>query len=72
MELALFVAMIILSIVLIALVVLQVRTTGMANRDASSLYRTKRGVEKTFYQATIVLSAVYLVLALITSLPIFN
>ncbi len=71
MEVALFVATLIVSVVLIVLVVLQARTAGMANRDTSSIYRTRRGVEKTLYQATVTLAVVFLVLALITSLPLF-
>lgn len=72
MELALFFAMIVISAVLITLVVLQARTAGMANRDSSSIYRTRRGLEKTLYQATIALAVVFLILALVTSLPIFG
>ncbi len=72
MELALFIALIIISAVLVTLVVLQARTAGMANRDTSSIYRTRRGLEKTMHQATIALSVAFLLLALITSLPIFN
>ena len=72
MELALFIALIIISAVLITLVVLQARTAGMANRDTSSIYRTRRGLEKTLHQATIALSVAFLLLALITSLPIFT
>ncbi|NJN15077.1 MAG: preprotein translocase subunit SecG [Oscillochloris sp.] len=72
MELALFVAIIVISVVLSVLVVVQSRTAGMANRDSSSIYRTRRGLEKTMYQATIVLAAAFLLLALITSLPIFG
>jgi preprotein translocase subunit SecG len=71
-ETALYVATLIVCIVLIILVVLQARTAGMANRDTSSIYRTRRGVEKTLHQATIVLAVVFLLLALITSLPIFG
>ncbi len=72
MEIALFIAMIIISAVLTTLVVVQARTPGMANRDTSSIYRTKRGLEKTLHQATIALAVVFLLLALVTSLPIFN
>jgi preprotein translocase subunit SecG len=71
-ETALYIAMLIISTVLIVLVVLQARTAGMANRDTSSIYRTRRGLEKTLHQATIALSVVFLLLALITSLPIFG
>lgn len=72
METALYFAIIVISVVLIALVVVQARSPGMANRDTSSAYRTKRGLEKTLHQATIALSVAFLLLALITSLPIFS
>ena len=72
MELALYIALIIISFTLVGLVILQGRNAGLQNRDSSSIYRTKRGLEKTMYQATIVLAVVFLVLALITSLPIFG
>ena len=72
METALYIALIIISITLIGLVILQGRTAGLQSRDSSSMYRTKRGLEKTLHQATIVLAVTFLVLALITSLPIFD
>lgn len=72
METALYIAMIIISLTLIALVILQGRTAGLQSRDTSSIYRTKRGLEKTMHQATIVLAVVFLLLALISSLPIFG
>ena len=72
METALYIALIIISITLIGLVIIQGRTAGLQSRDSSSIYRTKRGLEKTMHQATIVLAVVFLLLALITSLPIFG
>ena len=72
MEIALYIALIIISITLVGLVILQGRNAGLQNRDSSSIYRTKRGLEKTLHQATIVLAVVFLLLALITSLPIFG
>ncbi len=72
METALYIALIIISITLIGLVILQGRSAGLQSRDTSSIYRTKRGLEKTLHQATIVLAVVFLVLALISSLPIFG
>ncbi len=71
MEIALYFALIVISITLIFLVVLQGRNAGLQSNNASSIYRTKRGLEKTVYQATIVLGVVFLILALIASLPIF-
>lgn len=72
MEIALYIAIIVISAALIALVVLQARSPGMANRDTSSIYRTRRGLEKTLYQATLVLGVSFLLLSLIASLPIFG
>jgi preprotein translocase subunit SecG len=71
-EIGLYIALIIISGVLIGLVILQGRTAGLQSRDSSSIYRTKRGFEKTVHQATIVLAVVFLLLALIASLPIFG
>jgi preprotein translocase subunit SecG len=72
LETGLYIALLIICIALIGLVILQGRNAGLQSRDTSSIYRTKRGLEKTIYQTTIVLSVVFLVLALITSLPIFG
>jgi len=71
-EIALYSALILVSAALTFLVVLQGRTAGLQQRDTSSIYRTKRGIEKTIHQATIVLGVVFLVLALIASLPIWS
>ena len=70
MEIAFYIALLVIGFVLIGLVILQGRNAGLQNRDTSSIYRTKRGLEKTIYQATIVLAVVFLILALITSLPL--
>jgi preprotein translocase subunit SecG len=72
LETGLYIALIIISVALIGLVILQGRNAGLQARDSSSMYRTKRGLEKTIHQATIVLAVVFLLLALITSLPIFG
>lgn len=72
MEIAVYLALIIVSIAITFLVVLQGRTAGLQQRDTSSIYRTKRGIEKTIYQATIVLGVIFLILALVASLPIWG
>jgi preprotein translocase subunit SecG len=72
LEIAVYIALIIISATLIFLVVLQGRTAGLQSRESSSIYRTKRGIEKTIFQATIALSVVFLILSLIASLPIFG
>jgi len=68
-KIALYSAIIIVSVALTFLVVVQGRTAGLQQRD--TIYRTKRGIEKTMHQATIVLAVVFLLLALIASLPIW-
>ncbi len=70
-EIALYISLIIVSAAVIFLVVLQGRTAGLQSRDTSSIYRTKRGLEKTIFQGTIIVSIVFLILSLIASLPIF-
>jgi len=72
LETGLYIALIIISAALIGLVILQGRNAGLQARDSSSIYRTKRGLEKTIYQATIVVAVAFLILALVTSLPIFG
>lgn len=71
MEIALYIAVIITGVTLTFLVVLQGRTAGLQSRDSSSMVRTKRGLEKTIHQATIVLGVIFLILSLIASLPLF-
>jgi preprotein translocase subunit SecG len=59
----------VVAIALSALVLLQSKDAGLSNMFGGSdmgIYRTRRGVEKTMFQATIVLGVVFLVLALIT------
>ena len=72
MESGLYIATIIVSFALIGLVILQGKNAGLQARDSSSIYRTKRGLEKTIYQATIALTVAFLLLSLITSLPFFG
>lgn len=72
LEIGLYIALIIVSFALIGLVILQGRNAGLQARDSSSIYRTKRGLEKTIHQATIALAVVFLILSLIASLPLFG
>ncbi len=60
---------IIVSLVLITVVVLQAKGTGLgAAFGGSSNYHTKRGVEKTLFGVTIVASILFVALAIINSL----
>ena len=65
------VAIIIVSIALIASVLLQskgVGLGGLAGGDSGGVYTQRRGIEKVMFYITIALSAVFLLLALISVL----
>ncbi|HVO28655.1 MAG TPA: preprotein translocase subunit SecG [Candidatus Paceibacterota bacterium] len=58
---------ILLSVAIITLILLQQRSAGvsglMGGGDSGGVYQTRRGMEKMFFYATIVLSAVFVILA---------
>jgi len=62
------IAQIVLSIALILVVLLQVRGGGLGGifGQPDSVYRTKRGVEKTLFQLTIALVILFIIVAIIT------
>lgn len=65
----LIVAQFILDLALIVLVVLQTREEGLSSMFGGSdmgIYKTRRGVEKTMFQATIALGILFLLLSVIT------
>ena len=69
----LYIIQIILSIVLIALVVIQSKGAGglggfMGGGDSGGVYKTRRGVERTLFQVTIGLGVLYLVFSVINVL----
>ena len=62
------VAQIIISIVLIVLILLQERSSGLSGvfgGSESSYYQTRRGLEKIIFTATIVLVIIFAALSLI-------
>ena len=67
METYLSVAQIILSIALILAVMLQVRGGGLGGifGQPDSVFRTKRGVEKTLFQLTIALVVLFVVVSVL-------
>jgi preprotein translocase subunit SecG len=70
-ETALNLAMILVSVVLTLLILLQTKGSsfsGAFGGDTSSIYRTRRGVEKTLFQLTIGIAGVFLALAIASSL----
>ena len=64
----LLIALIILGIALTTLIVFQTQNSGAGSVFGSdtSVYRTRRGLEKTLYQATIVLSIIFVLLTMLT------
>jgi len=62
------IAQIVLSIALILVVLFQVRGGGLGGifGQPDSVYRTKRGVEKTLFQLTIALVILFIIVAIIT------
>lgn len=70
MEAAFQLATIVLSVVLIALILLQVKGGGLSDilgGDAGGgITRTRRGLEKTLFQITIALSTAFLVICILS------
>ena len=67
MQTYLNIAQIILSTALIVAVLLQVKGGGLGGifGQADSVYRTKRGAEKTLFQLTIVLVVLFIVISIV-------
>ena len=68
MQIYLNIAQIVLSIALILVILLQVRGGGLGGifGQADTVYRTKRGVEKTLFQLTIVLVVLFIIVSVLT------
>ncbi len=67
MQTYLFVAQIVLSVSLILAILLQVRGGGLGGifGQPDSVYRTRRGVEKTLFQLTIILAVLFIIISII-------
>ena len=70
MTLYLNIMQIIVSVALIALAVIQSRSAGLGRMFGSDspIYRTRRGVEKTVFNVTIVLAVVFFITSLLSVL----
>lgn len=65
------IAQIILSILLILVVLMQSKGSGFSGAlggDVGSIYRSRRGLEKTLFQATVVLAILFVAISLASSL----
>lgn len=70
METALNLITIIISIVMIGVILMQTKGSAFGNSfggDSGSIYKTRRGFEKTLFQATLGIIAFFLLLAIISS-----
>jgi preprotein translocase subunit SecG len=68
LEGALNFAQILISVVLVLIILLQVRDAGSGIfGSGQASYRTRRGVEKTLFQATIVLGAVFVIVSILSA-----
>ncbi|MBC7236720.1 MAG: preprotein translocase subunit SecG [Chloroflexi bacterium] len=70
MKIYLNIVQIVVAIALIALTVMQSRTAGLGRMFGgdSSVYRTRRGVEKTMFNVTIIMAVMFFVIALLNVL----
>ncbi|MCS7255111.1 MAG: preprotein translocase subunit SecG [Thermomicrobium sp.] len=68
METAFYLAMILLSILLMVVILLQAKASGFSGAfggDTSAIYRTRRGLERTLFQLTIGVAALFVILSIL-------
>ncbi len=62
------IAQIVLAVALVLIIMMQVKGGGLGGifGQADTVYRTKRGVEKTLFQLTIALSVIFIVVSILS------
>jgi preprotein translocase subunit SecG len=68
MDMYLYIAQIVVAVALTLVAMLQVKGGGLGGifGQADTVYRTKRGVEKTLFQLTIALVVIFVVLSIVS------
>ena len=68
MELYLYIAQIVVAIALVLIVLMQTKGGGLGGifGQADTVYRTKRGVEKTLFQFTVALAVIFIALSIVS------
>lgn len=61
----LYILQILIALILIGLIVIQAKGTGLGRSFASNNYHAKRGMEKTVFAATIITAFLFLTLSVI-------
>jgi protein translocase SecG subunit len=66
-EFILFIALVLVSVGLVAAILLQSRGSGLGATfgGESSVYRSRRGVEARLYQSTIILAVIFVIVSLL-------
>ncbi len=71
MDFALDLAIVVVSIMLMAVILMQSKGSGFSGAfggDTSSIYRTRRGFERTLYNFTIGIGVVFVILSIVAAI----
>jgi preprotein translocase subunit SecG len=65
---ALSIIQIVLSVAIVIIILMQVKGGGLGGifGQADSVYRTRRGIEKTLFQLTIILVVIFIIISIVS------